>query len=140
AVSQTCLSRLHELLGRGEISREAFALYTATAAAALSSTPDSSAHAHTPRRHDSSSSTGFASPTGASATRPHADRAAPALHGQPRQLRPGDHRGSRHGPRRTAVSEGLHPAGSDVAPDLSSRRQTHSAAAREWGAAAPDSF
>jgi len=48
-VSQTFLSRLHELLGRGEISREAFALYTATAAAALSSTPDSSAHAHTPR-------------------------------------------------------------------------------------------
>ena len=27
-----------------------------------------------------------------------------------------------------------------MAPDLSSRRQTHSAAAREWGAAAPDSF
>src|SRR5439155_25381994 len=37
---------LHELLERGEISREAFALYTATADAALSSTLDSSGHAH----------------------------------------------------------------------------------------------
>jgi hypothetical protein len=39
-------ARLHELLERGEISREAFAEYSATADAALSSSVDSSGHAH----------------------------------------------------------------------------------------------
>jgi hypothetical protein len=37
-------ARLNELLERGEISLEAFALYSATADAALSSTPHSSGH------------------------------------------------------------------------------------------------
>ena len=39
-------SKLNELLERGEISPEAFAEYSATADAALSSTLDSSAHTH----------------------------------------------------------------------------------------------
>jgi hypothetical protein len=62
-------AQLDDLLEHGEISPEAFALYS-TAADALSSALDSSGHTHDTAPTRFVEVDGFASPTGASATRP----------------------------------------------------------------------